>query len=72
MYMKSKKLNEKAMKDVQEIDRIQNFLFQNKIKVVKLNNIMDPRSQRFSQFNSYFQLTSDFKYLEIINKKPID
>lgn len=40
--------------------------------MVKLNHNVDSDIQRFSQFNSYFQLSKDKTYLEIINKKPVD
>lgn len=60
------------MKKYNEIDDIKDFLYQNKVKFVKFNHSVDSDTQRFSQFNSYFQLSTDFKYMEIINKRPID
>lgn len=60
------------MEKIDEIDDIKDFLYQNKIKIIKFNHSVDSETQRFSQFNSYLQLSTDLTYLEIVNKKPID
>lgn len=60
------------MKDFQEIDRIKDFLLQNKVSIIKLNHSVDTDAQRFTKFNGYFQLSTDFNYLEIVNKRPCD
>ena len=60
------------MKDYQEIDRIKDFLLQNKISIIKLNHSVDTDAQRFTKFNGYFQLSTDMNYLEIVNKRPCD
>lgn len=50
-YLKNKKKAGKVNRH--EIEDIQDFFTQNKVKVVKLNHNIDLSIQRFSQFNSY-------------------
>ena len=72
MYFKNKRLNRKAEKNFGEINDIKDFLFQNKLTIIKLNHSVDTNIQRFTQYEGYFQLSMDFEELEIINKKPTD
>lgn len=60
------------MRDVKEIDGIRDFLYQNKITLMKLNHSVDSQTQRFEYLSSYLQLSKDLDYLSIYNKKPID
>lgn len=69
-YLKNKKKASKVNRH--EIEDIQDFFTQNKVKVVKLNHNIDLSIQRFSQFNSYIQLSTDNKCIEITNKKLVD
>ena len=41
MYMRSNELNKKHMKNYSEIDDIKDFLYQNKLKMTKLNHSVD-------------------------------
>ena len=41
------KRNEESMKDIREINRIHDFMYQNRLKVVKLNHAVDSDAQRF-------------------------
>lgn len=46
--MKNKRKNMKEMKNVNEIDEIRDFLYQNKLKATKLNHCIDTKIQRFT------------------------
>ena len=42
MYFKNKALNEKAIKNFNEIDDIKWFFYKNKLRITKLNQSVDP------------------------------
>ena len=60
------------MDDIDEINRIRKFFMDNKVKIVKFNNSLDSRVQRFTQFDAYMQLEELGQFIKFVNIKPID
>ena len=58
------------MNDIDQIDVIRKMLVENKISCYKYNYSLEESVQTFKAQEAYLQLSSDFKYLYIVNKKP--
>ena len=41
------------------------------ISCIKMNHSLDPQSQSFTNFNSFFQLNDDCETFELFNYKPL-
>ena len=71
-YFLNKQKQEKCLKNYNEIEDIRDFFSQNKVKMTKLNHSLDLSTQRFTQFQSYMQLSANNEFIEIVNKKPVE
>ena len=71
-YFKNKERFHKQAEDAYEIDKIKEYLANNQIECDKYNYALDEGIQNYKCYNGYIQLSKDFKYINIVNRKPND
>ena len=71
-YFKNCKQLKHEYDDFPEREHLLEDLSLNQIEAVKLNYNIDPRLQRYTQYQCFIKLTDDFEYLVINNVKLKD
>ena len=69
--MKNKNIVDKRNSDPNYLTKVQQYLKDNKIKCIKFNHSLDEIVQNFSSYEATIELSKNFEYLTITNKKPL-
>jgi len=69
-YNKAKAMIDEQVANIEEYIDIRSYLSKNKINAFKYNYALDSNVQNFTTFDAFIELSKDYKYIQIINRKP--